>query len=411
MGYKSIETNYLISLISSVLNKRIPPLPLRAIDWRSLYYLAEYHNITNTCYYSLIGVSDNVPDIWKERFAKIFRKWVRTSGEQVKEVSKVLEALEHWQIGHMVLEDWMMKGFYPQADMRAVDDVVILIKPDHEKVIKVLMRELGYHYERAEENGNLAFYKTIRSRIIFCHQLLYKNRKLRPYFSKIWKRAQLIPGSSYRYTLNIDELYIYLIASMCDSYAFGEIDVRDIIDLHLYLDKYKDEMTWQYIETTLNSLELSRMAKCLGAVGDMWFGVYEGDEARECKDIEEYIWSRGTYGRETSITLLPMMLDMEIWKIQDERRERIRRFLRWWFPDVEYMQGLYPRAERLKILLPFFWLLRFLHLGFSSLMIVIRRISRFLSFRINCWLEKKHIQRMEKSEDKERKDVKEHKEL
>lgn len=397
MAYRSMETNYLISLLSSVMNKRMPSSPVRAIEWRSLFYLAEYHDITNFIYYALIGVSDGVPDIWKERFSKIFRKWVSANGEQVKEVASLLDGLDAYNIDYMVLEDWLMKDYYPQPDMRAVEDIMILVKPGNEKKIKTLMRELGYHREMSEETEVFSFFKTIRCRILFYTELFSRNRKLRPYFSKIWQHAQLIPGCQCRYSLNIDDFYIYLQSAICDAYANSEVDVRDIIDIHLYLRKYREDLNWPYIETTLTKLELINMARCLEAVGDLWFGVYEGDGVRECRDVEEYIWSKGDYGRKTSETLLPLMLDMEIWKIKDARKERICKFIRWWFPKTDYIQGLYPKVEKNQYLLPFFWILRLLHLASTSIWMRFIRIRRTLSLKLNQKLEKR---RKEKAEEK-----------
>lgn len=383
MRYNSFEVNYLISLVSSTLNKRIPPNPIRFTQWRDLFYLAEYHNITNVAYYSLIGVYDQIPEVWKNRFAKIFRKWVTISSIQEKEISTLREALEDSAIDYLILMDWEMKKYYPQPDMRAVDDIGILIRPGRERDVKHLMSRLEYHHEAEDEDGTMVYHKSTRFRVIFYQKLFTDNRKLSPYYAKIWKKLKSAVGYGTRYALGVDDFYIYMMVNICNAYAKGETDARHILDIFQYLKKNKDEMNRAYIDMELGKLELAKMTKCLEDVGALWIGVYEGDETRQCRDVEEYIWSKGAYGRETSRQLLPMIDEMEIWQIRDKRKKKIVKRFRWFFPKVEQMRGRYPMVARVKALLPVFWIVRLVNLLGFLIKIRYGCVRRFLTLKIH----------------------------
>lgn len=358
MKYRHFEANYLISLLSSILNQRTPPSPVHATDWRELFYLAEYHDITNIACYALIAVFDNVPGVWKERFFKSFRKWVSIASTQEREVQAVSKTLEYCQIDFILLREWLLRDYYPQTDMRVVKDIEVLIRPEDEKDVRRVMKQLGYHCEGKDEYGTIAYYKTIDCRFVFYQKLFPDNRKLRTYFSKVWKQAKQIYPDGSQYIWNIDDLYIYLVSAICDRYAKEEVDTRDIIDIHLYTKRYKDDLNRIYIDEILASLELNKMAKHLEDLGSLWFGVYEGEEVRDHRDIEEYIWSKGAYGCEISEKLLPMILDMNIWRIKDARRKRIQKWIRWFFPKLSYMRSRFPIVDKVRVLLPLLWIIR-----------------------------------------------------
>lgn len=391
MRFRNLEINYLIALLASTLNKRTTPAPLRALDWRELYYLAEYHNITNICFYSLIGLYDVIPDIWKERFSKIFRKWVGIYAAQEKDITTLMDELEEEKIDYMMSKDWMMKRCYPQAEMRIVEDIVILIKPRYEKSVRALMKEMGYHCEESDDGIALSFYKNTNFSIIFVQQLFNDNPKLENYYQKPWKKLRTAVGYGTRYAFSIEDQYIYMMASACNLYAEGEIDARHIIDIFLYLKRYKNDMDILYIEQELVKLELDKISKCLVDVGDMWLGVYEGGDAGDSRDVEEYVWSKGSYGRETSARLMPMLIDLNLWRIREARKKKIIKFLRWIFPRASHMVNRFPSIEQRKLLLPFYWILRWFVLCGFALNLCFVRLKRSMSRKLYEKLSKKSM--------------------
>lgn len=383
MRYRNIEVNCLMNLLSSTINQRIAPAPVRAVDWRELYYIAEFHRITNISYYSVLGVSENVPDVWVGRFAKIFKKWTSIDTSQQKDTAAVLDALEEYKIEYMVMKDWMMKRYYPQPEMRAVENIGILIKPKQEKAIHRMMQDLGYRREGEDEDGIMSFYRDVNFSFVFSEQLFPHNPKFASYYRKLWKRLQSAVGYGYRRAFSLEDEFIYYMADTCDLYARGEADARHVVDLYLYLKKYKSKLDWSYIDLEFAKLEIGKIAKCLIDVGDMWLGVYEGDKAGDSRDVEEYIWTKGAYGKETSARIMPMILDMELWQIREVKKKRRLRILRWFFPKASHMENRFPSIRKLKFLLPFFWVIRWFTLiwFFGKLQLI--KIHRNLSRKAN----------------------------
>ncbi|MDE6961655.1 MAG: hypothetical protein K2P27_12465, partial [Lachnospiraceae bacterium] len=50
-----------------------------------------------------------------------------------------------------------------------------------------------------------------------------------------------------------------------------------------------------------------------------------------------------------------------------ERHEQLKRRIRWIFPDYHYMSSIYPRVEKLPVLLPVYWVIRGIRLLMRTL--------------------------------------------
>lgn len=390
MRYKSFEANYLLSLLSAILRQGIPPTPVRGTNWREFFFLGEYHDVASTSYYALIGLYEEIPQAWRERFSKGFRKCVTVNTYQMKEVSQVLKALESKHINCMIMPDWIMKGYYPQQDMRVVEDIEILIDLTDEKQLKKLMEDLGYRYDGTDLYGNIAFFKTVSCRFIFKNELFGHNKRFRGSFSKIWKKVELRDGHTHLCQPSLEDFYILMICNICDRYARETIDIRDLMDIYLFLHMHDKEMNWTYIDTYLTSLDIGQFSKYLEKVSDVWFdkNTKLDDDVKTCRDIEDYILSKGSYGREESIRLLSLITDMEIWQIRDKRKEQIKNTVQWFFPDFRYMEGIFPLLEKIPVLLLFFWIIRLFRLLFFSIKIRTIKISRAVFFAVDKRIER-----------------------
>lgn len=382
MMFRNLEVNYLIALIASTINKRTTPAPLSTLDWRELFYLAEYHGVTNISYYSLLGIFDTVPEPWKTRFSIIFRKWVSIYTTQEKEIEMVLEELELEKIDYMLSKEWLMKRYYPQLEMRVVENIEIFIKAKQEMKVRELMRDLGYNCKEMEERSSVAFYRDSKFKIVFRHKMFEDNPKLSAYYQKPWKKLKLAVGYGCRYAFTPEEHYIYMVSSVCDDYARGKASARQVIDIFLYLKKHSETLDRTYIDQEFTKLGFEKLCKCLEDVGQMWLGVYEGGETGESRDVEEYIWSKGAFGKETSIKLLPMIVDMELWVVRETRKRKILKVIWWFFPRMSHMQNRFPSIEKRKVLLPLYWVLRWLMLIWFYIKVRAERIIQIVSRKL-----------------------------
>lgn len=178
--------DYLIHLISSILNDEQPGLPPSYLefDWGKLYNLAKMHSVENIVYYALTRLNPGfcdaasavcsnsnkcfshtpVHDFMSERmqdschkstyysilnnvlrgFEEAYKKAIYKEAVQHIEVEKILCCLEEMKIRCMPLKGYLMKYLYPKPDMRSMADIDILIDETNMEQISKLMIKLGY---------------------------------------------------------------------------------------------------------------------------------------------------------------------------------------------------------------------------------------------------------------------------
>lgn len=80
-------------------------------------------------------------------------KNISLSETQITELVRVLDAFETHEIHHMPVKGAILKGLYPQAEMRRMGDADILINYEQYEDIRRVMADLGYEelYESDHE--------------------------------------------------------------------------------------------------------------------------------------------------------------------------------------------------------------------------------------------------------------------
>lgn len=401
MIYKASVSSYLTHVLSAVLNNKPVSLPPKNLEWSSFSQLSEEHRVSGTAYYALLGCQENITKEWKDTYSYRFRKAVTLDHQQKKEVERIEQIFERKGIRNILLSSWNMKNFYPQSDMRYVEQIEFLFHAKEEKQLVSAMRSIGYEYKGMNIYGDLFFsidnydWKVMFRRTLFAH-----NRKFRKFFLKIWDWAVLCANTQYSYQFSIENFYILLMSRLCDRYAYRTIDIRDIMDLYVYLKAYGDQLNRSYIDTELTALNICAFSKYLEGLCMMWFNeeVKLEEGTTICMDLEEYIFSKGAYGFDTSLQLLPMITDIDIWRLKDQRHTRVMKLVRWFFPELRYMEGIYSILEKRAFLLGFFWLHRLIRLFFyfikarlvKAYHVIFYPINRLLS-RFISWRERKKL--------------------
>ena len=111
----------------------------------------------------------------------------------------------------------------------------------------------------------------------------------------------------------------------------------------------------------------------------MWFSdrkdeYYDGlpENIAEYDILEERLITRGMINHETDRQALELekQIQKELNREKKSERfqtlkakfreqwEKVRKMMRWIFPDYRYMASIYPLLEKVPVLLPVYWLLR-----------------------------------------------------
>ena len=122
-------------------------------------------------------------------------------------------------------------------------------------------------------------------------------------------------------------------------FRFTGIKIRDILDVYLYCEKYKDVLEQEKLNQKLQEFECEKFAENMRKIAYKWFGQnpnYDFDE------VENFILQGVS---------LKNQVNFEV----GEKGGKNQYLLRLFFPEFKVMKGKYPILEKMPILLPFTW--------------------------------------------------------
>ena len=188
----------------------------------------------------------------------------------------VIKKLEEQGIPCCLLKGASVSGLYNDPECRVSGDTDILIDPKDEEKLKVALLEMGYGVEeRAENDHHLkAFHKN--GGLLEAHIMLYSKISEKFLFnglsmySEPWATMN-INGYDY-HILGINDGLVYLTAHYIKHLVNEGGGVRQMMDLLLYMERYKDEVDFNRYENILKELSYDKLLDVIKTVGTKYFG-------------------------------------------------------------------------------------------------------------------------------------------
>ena len=337
-----LEKRLLIDIIARVLNGQ-ERVSLESFNFNQLYRLAKFHSVENFLYY---GLSTSGED--QNLLNKIHQNAVFKSAFQDAEQEQLAIMLESNNIKHLFLKGSLMKHLYPSLDMRSMADLDILVEKNSLKKLTPLMKNIGYKVESTGGNHDV-YYKQPFMNIEFHRDMIDESYTMSKYYHNIWDKVQLEKDKNYAYELSIDDFYIYMIAHAAKHYQNGGTGIRSIIDVYIYLNHYKNQLNWDYINNEFKKLKILQFEINVKGLAMVWFNNQPSNESID--SIEAYIFDSGTYGTFSHSVLFK---ETKANKTINKKTLLLKRA----FPPFKTMVRIFPFLKYLPFLLPFLWFYR-----------------------------------------------------
>ena len=351
-------TRGLFLLIKSALSGEPVSLP-QDFDLEQVKKIVSMHQIQNLVYYGAVNCGfDPKSEVMRELFSATCR-YLYIDGRQRWELEKLRTAFEENAIAYMPLKGVLMKELYPRPDMRIMSDADILIRMDQYDKIKALMQELGFT-EKLESDHELIWtkptlYLELHKRVIPSY-----NKDYAAYFGDGWRLAQPCDESCC-YKMSDEDQLVYLFTHFAKHYRDGGIGIRHLTDLYVYR-KAKPHMDERYIEEQLKILQLDVFYKNICATLEAVFE--DGPEDKKTRIITDFVVGSGVYGTQVGHIAAQGVRD----KVGGRTARQVRR-KHWWqliFLPYKEMCEKYSVLRSRKILLPVFWLVRWVVVWFKE---------------------------------------------
>lgn len=230
-------------------------------------------------------------------FMTIISKSLRNNIIQLETISELEKR------GHKccILKGISLSKLYPLSECRVSADTDILIKPEEEQDIIKILVEKGYRVEHREKNDHhfKAYHPTggmleghVRLYSIPTEKIILSGKKL---YSEPWREMELEGYTVHG--LGINDGLIYLTAHYIKHLVNSGGGVRQMLDLLLYMDYYKDQIDLKKYEQTLKDLKYDKLIDVVKSIGAKYWGFdYKIVDEELCEELLTDCESGGIFG-------------------------------------------------------------------------------------------------------------------
>lgn len=354
-----MNKKYLIELIKSVILSKQPPEKPNEVSFEEIFKISKKHHITNMIYYAIVKLK-NKPDekllkLWKQEYSiSIMRDIV-----QKEEFSVLKNVFNENAIKHIPLKGFELKKLYPKSDMRDMSDLDILIQNKDREKVKKLLEGLSYTTEKYGKGKDDIYYKKPIMNIEIHNSLLPESLiEKYPYLLKLNKMEKSIKIKDYTYSFSKDDILIYGIVHIAKHFEIAGTGIKSVIDWYLYSKKNFENIDWNYVNSSLEELNLNKFYQTLIDLGKVWFE--EKSHTDLTKNFEEHIFNSGAYGNINDRILNNLAKNNNKISLVD----RIRTLKKMTFPTYLVMCEQYPILKTRKKLLYLYYIKRIFEIIF-----------------------------------------------
>jgi hypothetical protein len=341
---------YFLKLVgASICGLPLPVCP-EDVDLKKLYSLCVRNSVQNILCLAAEGGAVTFPD---EIFKKLKQSRLVCSfreSAQSDEVDFIRKTFTENKIPFMLLKGSHLKALYPQADMRFMVDMDILVHEEDMKKGKEIILSRGFIQEMDNGKDIVLIKKPILT--IELHKMLFVEEYfMHDYFLNVWEKAE--GCGEYEYKMSYNDLYVYTLAHLAEHYTTAGACFRPMMDLFLLKKHKSDELDFKYIEEQLEVIGIGKFAKNIMTLCDKIFTDEDLDESLLL--MENYIvFGAPVENAEAAAAAA----------LSDE--SKATGMLKTLFPDFKHMSLRYPILKKLPFLLPLFWVIRAVTYTFSK---------------------------------------------
>lgn len=338
------EFQYLLHLLRSVLKDEQPAEKPDGLSFEKLFALAREHSVANMAFYGVERLSVKPAEPLLTQWRQLRDKAIVRDITQLSELELIGQALSEGGVRFLPLKGSVLKGCYPQTDMRTMSDIDILIDEDNAERARDIMVSLGYSCDHFGYDVHDVYLKPPVMNVEIHRELFgEEGQEFREVFGDPMSMCIPAQGAEYRFT--DESFFAYILAHAAKHYNEGGTGIRSFMDLWVFLSVKGAEVDLKRVYAMLEPSGLAGLAEDFVKLSQIWFGGAEGSEKYD--KMTAYILSGGTYGNiQNSVGN----------KVREKGRAHY--LMRLVFPTFEHMKQHYPVLKKTPVLLPLCWLAR-----------------------------------------------------
>ena len=321
-----------------------------------VFSLAVIHNVVPMVYSAASGTQCDV-SMFKNRTLAL-------AGMQIQKninFSLLYKELSEAGFDVMVVKGPVCAAVYPQSDMRLSSDFDVIVKEDDYAEICGYLTSHGF-------DGADGVYKS-ESRGLYIEistSLGEGSDRLKSIadslFDGFWARSIISDG--YR-TLSHTDHMLYLIYHAFKHFVGSGFGIRQILDIMLFAEHYKDDIDFGFVADSLNKMNaigfFNNVFYLIEKVFDRHIVSYSNENI--CFDVFlSDVLTAGVFGKSSEDRLHSSSMVSDA--VENDGKRSMKSAL---LPPFSVMKKRYKILKILPFLLPFFWLGRILSYGFKCI--------------------------------------------
>lgn len=347
------EYAYYLSLVSSVLNGTEPQLPYENCDLDNIRQISNDTRMDAIFDEAVLMLSKkySVSDELLSYAKNNLNHWIYIDTMMKHEIESLLKCFDEGKIYNLPMKGYFLKEDYPNPFERSISDYDILFDINDIDRIKNILKQNGYEFLQ-NDSQQYHFIKPPLMYIEMHCSLLKKSNKNYAFFENELEKATVRTGYVYSKEMSLENYYIYMLLHSAKHFSEGGIGIRMIADEYVFYRKYADTLNWKYLYEQFEKCGITVFEKKLRDIALKWFST--GCIVTDFDDVEEFILMSMTLGR-LDVAVMSEMERNRVNNKTGKKKSRTANFISSIFPNKTYMANKYPLAEKMPVLLPYYW--------------------------------------------------------
>ena len=334
-------------------------------EWQALFRAGANHNI-------LPLVADALPHALPEAYTRRIRQEIFCQAERSAELCLLAEYLRREGLHPLVIKGMVCRSLYPEPEHRPSTDEDLLVEPGEFPRLHAALLAYGLEPVKPEADLRESYEVSYRDRerrlyvevhkTLFSREVSFLNR-LNGCFRNAHVHAvtQTHCGAAIR-TLEPNDHLLYLLLHALKHFLLSGVGIRQVCDIALYSEHYRDRISWGRLRRTLAELGVLDFARSMYRIADRYLvpdgGLKEYLAGWDLEGIDEGpmledIMEGGLYG--TSTRSRAHSATMTISAASKQQSGRLKALQYAVFPSRKRLQSRYRYLEKAPYLLPAAW--------------------------------------------------------
>ena len=333
-------------------------ITLEQNDFYFLYKLAHIHDLTGMVYNQIYHL-DNFPDDLKKQWGSEAKK---LNVFQIIKTQRFLQVYREFLKADLkvyVVKGLVCRSIYPMPDNRPSNDEDLYIERKDADAVTAIFENAGFQLlDKGEDEIKFLDYKS--GLTIELHLALFsKSSQAYGFYQVAFDHAfetyaiHNIENVSV-YSLSHNQHFLFLVLHFAKHFLHGGVGIRQLMDIIMYIEAFKEEINWDYIFKQLDKADLVTFFLNTLEIAHVYLD-FDYDNINLCnykrikneyQELLDDIMESGIFGQTTQERIHSSTITlnaMESGKVN---------VLKSVFPPLEDMKGKFPYLNEKPYLLP-----------------------------------------------------------